>query len=452
MSGAIGAVAFGGMASALPTNPDVVIVGAGSAGIGAARKLMAEGRSVLVVEASNRIGGRAYTESDTFGVPYDQGCAWLQGPRNLPHVSLAQDLGFKLVDHNSASDSFRIDGAPAPRKEKAKYDRAFETLYEEVWQADDVSIASMLPEGMPYSAEAQTWTTMGYGMDMANVSTADMNAYAEYQVNYLVREGLGTLVATLGRDVPVKLNTAVEAIDWSGDGVKIITSDGTISAQTCIVTVSPGVLAAGGIRFTPELPVAKQQAVQDLPMGLLTKVALQFDGERFGLTPNNWLSYALPSQQVPAEACYFVTFPTGLDLAVGFLGGDFAWDMSAKGADVAIDFAVEEFAKAVGSDARKHFIKGHMSDWHANPFTRGAYAAAKPGRFGARQDLKDPLGDRVFFAGEAVGVPLAALCSGAHLSGENAAQMALASMDSGACSSCDARGAAKQKLQKAISE
>ena len=452
MAGLASSTAFANMTMALPTNPDVLVIGAGSAGIGAARRLMAEGRSVLVIEAADRIGGRAFTETDTFGVPYDQGCAWLQGPRSLPHMALAREQGFTMVDHSRSNDAFYIGDRLATRGEKTQYNAAFDAMWDAVWNAPDVSIESVTPD-VPFRAEALTWTAMGYGTDMMDVSTTDMNSYIDFEVDYLIREGLGTIVKQLGADIPVKLNTAATLIDWSGEGVRVETTDGTISAKACIVTVSPGVLGAGGIRFVPELPEEKQQAISDVPMGLLTKVALQFDGERFGLTENDWLSYAIP-QDLPAEACYFVTFPTGVDLAVGFLGGQFAWDMSAEGSEAAIDFALGEFAKVVGNDAKRHFVKGHMTDWHENPLTMGAYAAAKPGKHASREVLKAPLGRRVFFAGEAVGVPLAALCSGAHLSGDSTAGLVhtlLKSSEDG-CSSCNARGADKGALQEAVGE
>ena len=449
MAGLAGSMMVGRTAVALPTNPDVVVIGAGSAGIGAARRLMADGKSVVVVEAADRVGGRAFTETETFGIPYDQGCAWLQGPRSLPHVALARELGFTMVDHATATDDLFIGNRRATAAERRAYNAAFDTLYEEVWEAGDVAIESVMPD-VPFRAEALTWTAMGYGMDMMNVSTADMNAYIDFEVDYLIREGLGTLVAHLGRDIPVKLGTAATLVDWSGEGVRVETTGGTITAGACIVTVSPGVLGSGAIRFVPELPPEKQQAIADVPMGLLTKVALKFDGARFGLTDNNWLSYAI-DQELPAEACYFVTFPTGLDLCVGFIGGQFAWDLSAEGSEAAIDFAMGELVKIVGSEARKHFVKGHMTDWHANPLTHGAYAAARPGKHAARQVLREPLGRRVFFAGEAVGVPLAALCSGAHLSGDAAGALAAAVLDAGeGCASCDARGADKGSLQEAL--
>ncbi|WP_333834613.1 flavin monoamine oxidase family protein [Rubrimonas sp.] len=430
----------------MPTDPDVAIIGAGSAGIAAARRLMAAGRSVVVIEAADRIGGRAFTESATFGVPYDHGCAWLQGPRDLPHMAVARDLGFAVVDHANAGEAFFIDGARADRSEQARLDRTTAAIHAAAARAGDVSVASVIPQDLPRSAEAQTWLANAYAVDMADCSTADMAAYGDYEVDCLIREGLGALVAHLGRDLPVKLGAAARVVDWSGQGVRVETTAGTVAARACVVTVSTGVLGSGAIRFKPDLPPAQAQAAADVPMGLLTKIALQFDGARFGLRENDWLSYALPPE-IPARACYFVTFPAGLDLAVGFVGGAFAWDLAAAGADAAIDFALGEFVGAVGSEARRHFVKGHMTDWHANPLTLGAYAAARPGRHAARAALAAPLGDRVFFAGEALAVPLAALCSGAHLSGEAAADAALAALAAReGCGGCDARGRQLRRL------
>ena len=275
---------------------------------------------------------------------------------------------------------------------------------------------------------------MDFGVDFADLSTADFNVYADLETNYLIREGLGTVVASMADGLPIQLSTPARAIDWSGDGVRVETDAGTIRAKACIVTVSTGVLAAGAIRFTPELPDWKSEAIQRVPMGLLAKIALQFDGETFGLSANAFLSYQLAGS-VPAEACYFLTFPFGSNVAVGFVGGSFGWELSRAGPDAAIAFALEEFEKMVGSGARRHFVKGHFTDWAENPLTLGAYAAAKPGHHAARAELGRPLGGRVFFAGEALAGAYIALCSGAYLSGDATAGAVAATLDAG-CGGC----------------
>ncbi|MBM3520342.1 MAG: FAD-dependent oxidoreductase [Alphaproteobacteria bacterium] len=426
LAGVASAAVLPHVAVAQPTNPDVVVIGAGSAGIAAARRLIAKGRSVVVIEAANRIGGRAFTDRTTFGLPYDQGASWLQGPAGLPHVDLARSLGYTLVNHNTAGEAFYVGNRPANAAEWAAYENANDRIDAAISGAPDVSAASRLPADLPMSATVQSWTgPMDFGVDFADLSLGDVNGYGDYAYNYLIREGYGTLVADLGAGLPILTVTPARVVDWGGPDVRVETDRGTIRAAACIVTVSTGVLASGAIRFTPDLPPEKTQAIADVPMGILLKIALQFDGERFGLTENDFLSYAVP-EIVPARASYFLTWPTGHDLAVGFAGGAFGWEMSAAGEAAALDFALGEFAGMMGSGSRAHFVKGHMSGWASNPLTLGAYAAARPGKHASRTILRQPLGERVFFAGEAVAERYPALVTGAHISGEVAADVVVA--------------------------
>lgn len=439
---------------AQPSNPDAVVIGAGAAGIAAARRLIAGGKTVVVIEAADRIGGRAYTETVSFGVPFDQGCSWLQGPRaGVPHVDLARQMGFTLIDHDSADEVLYVGDRLATSAELSAYYRAYEQIDSRVYGIGDVAAASRLPADLPFSAAAQSWIgPMDFGVDFADLSTGDMNSYGSYAYNYLVKEGLGTLVAAHGWGLPIRTGVAATAIDWSGDGVRVDTTDGTITAAACIVTVSTGVLASGAIKFTPDLPVAKIEAITDVPMGLLAKIALQFDGERFGLRENDFLTYAVPNT-VPAEACYFLTWPAGIDVAVGFVGGQFGWELSRASEADAVDFALGEFTKMMGSKARAHFVKGMMTDWGTNPLTLGAYAAAKPGRFASRKTLAEPLGDRVFFAGEAVAGRYKALMSGAHLSGDFVGGEVVAVLGGpGLCGSCEARADQRKRMIEVLGD
>lgn len=442
MAGIIAGSAAASTARASPTTPDVVVIGAGAAGIAAARALIAAGKSVIVIEAADRIGGRAFTDSASFGQPYDHGCSWLQGPQTLPHLALARARGFGLVDFGTATDAHFLGSRRASAAERQAYGRSWDRIEAALERAEgrDVAASTVIPANLPFSAAVQGWIgPMDHGVDFADLSTADFNVYAELETDYLVREGMGSLVALLGEGLPVRLSTAATHIDWSGAGVRVETTAGTIEASACIVTVSTGVLASGAIRFTPDLPVDRQEAIADVPMGLLEKIGLMFDGVRFGLSDNGILTH-LYDGPVPAPACHFLTFPTGHDYVVGFVGGSFGWALAAEGAKAAIEFALEEFVRAVGSDARRHFRGGHFTGWARNPLTIGAYSAARPGRHASRATLGQPLGDRVFFAGEAVAGDHIALMSGAHLSGERVAGDVIATLDGGsACGSCDAR-------------
>lgn len=426
LTGLLATSALPAWAQSLPSDPDVVIIGAGSAGLSAARRLIAEGKSVVVVEGAGRIGGRAYTESETFGVPFDHGCSWVMGPKDLPYLAMARDWGFTLLDHDSAGEALYVGNRRASGADHKKYDRAWVKIDEALNRAGregrDVAASSVVPPGLDFAGCVQTWMgPMDWAVDFSNLSTMDVWSYGDIGANYMIKEGFGALVERMGTGLPVQLNTPATRVDWSGRGVSVETPAGTIRAKACIVTVSTGVLRAGSIQFVPKLPTSTQEAIGNLPMGLLAKVALQFDGERFGLSADQWLTYWVPNE-MPAEACYFLTFPFGFDIMIGFVGGQFGWELSAKGKDAAVDFALGEVEKLLGSKARNHFVKGDLTGWASNPWTQGAYAAATPGHHAARAALAKPVGDRVFFAGEAVALPYYQLCGGAYLNGDAVAQ------------------------------
>lgn len=426
LGGALAATTLPAWAQALPSDPDVVIIGAGSAGLAAARTLIAAGKTVVVVEASNRIGGRAWTESETFGVPFDHGCSWITAADANPYTELARIWQFELLDHSNAAELFFVGDRRANGAERKKYDRSWAVIERALLEAGqdglDVAASSVIPGDLEYSGISQSWMgPMDWGVDFKNLSTMDNYESADAPPSYMIKEGHGTLVTRLGEGLPVKLNAPATRIDWSGNGVAVETPVGTLRAKACIVTVSTGVLGAGSIRFDPPLPDWKLEAIDNVPMGLLAKVTLQFDGERLGFGSNQWLTYWVPDR-MPAEACYFLTWPFEFDLMIGFVGGEFGWQLSAAGTEAAVDFALGEVVKLVGSKARDHFVKGHLTGWAEDPWTLGGYAAARPGRYDARAKLGAPVGDRLFFAGEAVAGPYVALCGGAYLSGEAVAR------------------------------
>lgn len=431
---------LGSMASftatpALATTPtgdvDVVIIGAGIAGLTAARTLLGAGRTVAVIEAANRVGGRAYTESETFGVPFDHGCSWINSADVNPFTRIARERGFNLLDHTSAGSALYVDGTLADSAQRAAYNKGWGAVTQALARAgnrgDDVAASSVMPDNVPFTGPAKTWIgPMDWGVDFADLSTQDYWNSADSAQDFIVREGLGAVVAQYGRSVPVTLNTSARLVDWSTEGVRVETDKGTIRARACICTVSTGVLAAGAIRFTPDLPDASQRAISDLPMGLLAKITLQFSDTQLGFVPNHWLDYWVPNR-MPAEACYFLTWPFEYPYMVGFVGGQFGWELSAAGPAEAIDFALGEVVKIAGSQARKYFVRGHLTDWALNPLTQGSYAAARPGQFGARAALARPVANRLFFAGEALATPYNALCSGAFFSGHDTARAVLGS-------------------------
>ena len=409
----------------LPTNPDIIIVGAGSSGLSAAKKLQELGTSYLVLEASDRIGGRAYTESNTLGQPVDHGCSWISGSNDNIFSDLGKKNNFTLVDHSKPKvEMFERDGAKSTQAIIDEYNKS-EVKIKEILRNTgrrgiDIPASKVIPN-VPFNECFQNWEgALNYAVDIDQISTAEYWHLKDTQPSFIVKEGLGNLVATLNNNFPIALSTNVLEIDLSGKGVKVVTSKGSIVAKACICTVSVGVLKSEKIKFTPKLSNKLQRAVDDIQMGLLVKIPLLFDGVRLGFSENSFVQYDIAKENIGSE-CYFLAWPTGHDYIVGFIGGQFAWNLSKLGEEEIVEFALSKLEFLSGDNIRKHFLKGFASDWADNQLTRGSYSAVKPGCFGAREVLSEPIAEKLIFAGEATAGNIAGLVNGAYESGKMAA-------------------------------
>jgi monoamine oxidase len=259
---------------------------------------------------------------------------------------------------------------------------------------------------------------MDMAVDPGELSIRDWARQEDLSPNYLVYKGLGSVVAKFGEGLPVSLSTPVKRIRYGGKGVTVETEKGDVQAKACIVTASTGALQSGYIRFDPNLPVWKEEAIGQLPMGLLAKIPLLLDGERFGLSPFEDILY----ERSGLQDIYFLAFPFEMPMMIGFVGGSFAWHLTAQGTEAAIDFALDALRRLFGETAASHVKKAEFTRWANIPWTRGSYSAALPGKAGARAALARPLADRVFFAGEALAGPLTQTVGGAVISGEQVAR------------------------------
>ena len=152
---------------------------------------------------------------------------------------------------------------------------------------------------MPFGECFQNWEgALNYAVDVDQISTAEYWHLKDSQPSFIVKEGLGNLVAKLDDNFPIALNTNVIEIDYSGSGVKVVTTNGTILAKACICTVSIGVLKSEKIKFTPILSNKTQKALDGIQMGLLVKIPLLFDGSRLGFTENSFLQYDIAEKEL----------------------------------------------------------------------------------------------------------------------------------------------------------
>ena len=404
---------------------DVLIVGAGAAGIAAARELQKMRKSFLLVEARNRVGGRVFTDR-TLGAHFDAGAVYIHWAEDNPWAQFSRDLGVATSQDTGTPGAFRFfesgtEVAPSARQRR----RAAFARLGPLMDGDgvpDISIAALADMASDDRAEmrdaAAGLARMALGDEPARISALDYGRLWSGG-DLLVPSGYGDLVARAAADVPVRLSTRVDSIDWSGAGIVAQTSAGTINARAAIVTVPVGVLQAGGIRFTPALAVATQDAIGGMGMGALSKIGLTFDFTKLDVPSGD-----IFASEGPGRVFDFEVRPFGRDIAVAIFGGDFAREIT-RDPDVAKNIALDYFVHAVGSSARAAFQGAAVHAWHNDALSLGCYSHCLPGHAGARAALAEPVGGRLFFAGEASAPAGGAMTAGgAWLAGIAAARRA----------------------------
>jgi monoamine oxidase len=421
---------------ATPTDTDVLVIGAGLAGLGAATALREHGLAAIVLEAADRIGGRAWTANpeQLGGAWFDMGAVWLHAAEHNPLVPIAQAAGDTLL----RSDELRrkrtfIGTREATPSEYADYDEAWaryeataDDLLRSLPDAPLASVADHRP-GDPWALTVEAFEGPVICVAEAEeFSLRDWRRNALEGSNLVPQGGIGAFVARrLGIGLDIRLKTPATRVRWNGPGgrVTVETTRGTVSARAAIVTVSTGVLAAGAIAFDPGLPAEVQHCVNALPMGLAMKVALRATGpDRLDLP-----LHCSVDRQVTRRGDRLVPFqcwPYGRDYVQGWIGGAVAWDLARAGEAAAVDFTLTQLRTIFGGRVDKLFSGGaHLvTHWEADPYVRGAYSYVTVGDADARVRLGQQFGDgHLLFAGEACHDGFAGTVAGAWLSGQQAA-------------------------------
>ncbi len=388
-----------------------VVIGGGAAGIAATRVLHDSGRDVLLVEASDRLGGRAHSLSleDLFsceggspgwvpafvGKHVDAGCGWLHSAQRNPWTSIAELTGF-TVDRSDANWRTQWRDLGFPPGEQDASSTAYQDWNERALaglDGPDRPLSDFIASDDPWRPKIDAISGYANGANLSRVSLHDWAAYenAATDDNWSVEEGYGTLVASHAAGLPVRLSTPVTRIDHSGVRLKLDTWAGTIEADHVIVCVPTTVLATSQIVFDPPLP-DKHAAAADLPLGLADKVFLHVDRPEW---PTN--AHLVGNPYSACTASHRLS-PFGWPIVESFFGGDCA-EMLEDGD--AAQFAIDELVGLLGGDWRKRLTPLIATRWRHVPHIGGSYSHARVGRAGQRAVLAATVDGRIYFAGEA---------------------------------------------------
>jgi monoamine oxidase len=410
-----------------PSSVDVAIIGAGAAGLGAAHALKHSGLSTVVLEARDRVGGRAHTVMASPDVVFDVGCGWLHSADRNSLAKIAEHLGFE-INKTLPPWRERAHGKAFPQAERDEFIRALDAFYDRAEHAAeqarkigrDSAADLCLEPGNRWNPMIDAISTYINGCELHQVSILDMDAYQDTEINWRVRRGYGALVAAYGASCPLALNCKVTLIDRSGKRIRIETSRGTLTAGKVIVTVPTNLIADEAIRFDPPLP-AKVDAARGLPLGLADKVTLALeDPEALPVEGN------LRGATMRTEMGTYHIRPFGQPCIEGFFGGRFAQSLEDAGPGAFAAASIDEIVGFLGHDFRQKLKPLAESRWSHDPFARGSYSHALPGHADKRAVLATPVDGRLFFAGEATSPGFFSTAHGARDSGERAAEEVLA--------------------------
>jgi monoamine oxidase len=438
--------------AALPTDVDVVIVGAGAAGIGAARTLLSYGRSVVVLEAQDHAGGRAYSDNTTFSeIPFDLGAQLFHqvlAGNVLYQMALAR--GSAVADMTTFPTAFFLGKAPPSDPDAQVAAAAMVSTMTSMLTAllaagagiltpaQDVAVSTVTDafKDDPYYANAISLNVESItGAPPAESSLLDLFSFlsispAPFVIpgdSYFIKSGMGNFIAGLADELPLRLDTPVQRIAYDGSGVTVQTKRATYHAKAVIVTASSAVLAAGCIEFVPHLPAPVCDAIAAIPLGHIYKAALGFKTdifERFKTSSEfNTMTLTTPLANAPG-ATYFAKF----------------WDTNVVEFLADADLAIK--LEGLSATGQREYLLGQLelndvpacnafdgrmtaSSWGTSEYTKGAYSHANTGAVEARAALRTGVSGQIFFAGESFALGgLHSSLHGAYTSGISAANAA----------------------------
>lgn len=382
---------------------DAIVIGAGVAGLVAARKLQENGKKVAVLEARERIGGRVETDQTTFSRPFDVGAHWFhqEEPAQNPLANWAREQGIQAQPDRTHYDSQRFVEQQHRQADLWTRSRGDKPLSE---------LPSVKGEWAPEARNLLGPLSVGVELDQA--SSKDFRTMVDEKADLVAPAGMAQVVDKLAQGLDVHLSSPVSLVEWSNKGCLVTTGSQKLEADRVVVTLPVGVLQQEAVTFQPALPAWKNKAIHSLQMGHLKKIAFEFPAGQLTATADTGL-------QVKGSPMFHLVRPEGSDMSVTLVGGQTAQEWERLGPEAAQRKVLTELRGVYGPGLTP--TAGTVTHWESDPLTGGSYSAAKPGQQSARAELARPVDGRLFFAGEACEEEWATTAAGAFVSGQKAA-------------------------------
>ena len=404
-------------------------MGAGIAGISAAKILDMNKISNIVIEANNQLGGRAKKATDTFGNWFDLGCSYLHEGDINPLTSIAESLNVPINYENG--DIFSIEKTRYLLRNKPflsnknhilkkSHDKFLKKLNVYKRKIVDSSLSTCLNMCDPNYPILFDYLTNLNGIEADFVSATDFATVNDGK-DFIIESGLANLIDKWANGVNYILNTPVTKINWEKDYIEIYTLSKKYICKSVLLTVSNGILQNQDITFIPPLPNYKIKAIHNLPMGILNKIGILFKHGTFKENDVGW--YVASTDKYDKDKHQIISFEIRKrekEHMIFFFGGEKGFEVENfpdKYYKLVTSFIKNQF----GNPIENNIVEIIHTSWGKDPFTKGSYSFALPGHSSERELLKKSLEKKVYFAGEATIKSYYGTCHGAYISGMNAA-------------------------------